>query len=148
MISLLSTIDWLSSDTCTISSPNFCTNADNLDSELVPANTPSEALVVDDPNEVKGKLSNNILVRNMFDKDEETEEGWEEDIRLDFEEESSKHGKIISVKVISKEPDGKIFASFETSEGAKACAENLAGRWFDKRQLRVEFVSDETFARL
>ena len=65
----------------------------------------------------------------MFDKDEETEEGWEEDIRLDFEEESSKHGKIISVKVISKEPDGKIFASFETSEGAKACAENLAGNY-------------------
>jgi len=102
----------------------------------------------DDPNAVTGTPSNNILVRNMFDKDEETEEGWEEDIKLDFEEESSKHGKIICVKVMSKEVGGKIYSSFETQEGARACAENLAGRWFDKRQLRVEFVSDEAFASL
>jgi len=99
-----------------------------------------------DPKQVKGQPSKNILVRNMFDKDEETEEGWEEDIKLDFEEESSKHGKIVAVKVMSKEVGGKIYASFETVEGAKACAENLAGRWFDKRQLKVEFVSDGLFA--
>ncbi len=99
----------------------------------------------DDPKVVTGTPSKNILVRNMFDKDEETEEGWEEDIKLDFEEESSKHGKINLVKVMSKEVGGKIYASFETMEGARDCAENLAGRWFDKRQLRVEFVSDETF---
>ena len=99
-----------------------------------------------DPKKVKGQPSKNILVRNMFDKDEETEEGWEEDIKLDFEEESSKHGKIVAVKVMSKEVGGKIYASFETVEGAKACAENLAGRWFDKRQLEVEFVSDSFFA--
>ena len=108
----------------------------------------STEVLIDDPKEIRGKVSKNILVRNMFDKDEETEEGWEEDIRLDFEEESSKHGKILSVKVISKEVDGKIFAKFETVEGARACAENLAGRWFDKRQLRVEFVSDDTFGSL
>ena len=99
-----------------------------------------------DPKQVKGQPSKNILVRNMFDKDEETEEGWEEDIKLDFEEESSKHGKIVAVKVMSKEVGGKIYASFETVEGAKACAENLAGRWFDKRQLKVEFVRDGLFA--
>ncbi len=102
----------------------------------------------DDPKAVTGTPSKNILVRNMFDKDEETESGWEEDIRLDFEEESIKHGKIICVKVMSQEVGGKIYASFETEHGAKACAKNLAGRWFDKRQLRVEFVSDETFETL
>ena len=89
-----------------------------------------------------------ILVHNMFDKDEETEEGWDEDIRLDFEEEGAKHGKILLVKVLSKEVGGKIYASFETVDGATACAKNLAGRWFDKRQLRVEFVSEEEFSSL
>mmetsp|Transcript_25550 Transcript_25550/g.32186 ORF Transcript_25550/g.32186 Transcript_25550/m.32186 type:complete len:247 (-) Transcript_25550:114-854(-) len=103
---------------------------------------------VDDPHKVSGEPSSIILVRNMFDKDEETEEGWEEDIKLDFEEESSKHGKILSVKVMSQEVGGKICASFETMEGAKACAENLAGRWFDKRQLRVEFVSKDQFEEM
>lgn len=103
---------------------------------------------LDDPKQVKGVPSRNILVRNMFDKDEETDENWEEDIKLDFEEESSKHGKIISVKVMSQEVGGKIYASFETIEGARGCAENLAGRWFDKRQLRVEYVSDDAFEQI
>ena len=99
-----------------------------------------------DPKEVTGTPSRNILVHNMFDKDEETDEGWEEDIRLDFEEEGGKHGKIVSVKVMSKEAGGKIYCAFENIDGAKACAENLAGRWFDKRQLKVEFVSDDVFS--
>ena len=39
----------------------------------------------------------------MFDKDEETEKGWEDDIKLDFEEECAQYGKIINVVVMSKE---------------------------------------------
>lgn len=92
---------------------------------------------------VVGRVDNptqHILVHNMFDKDEETDEGWENDIKLDFEEECAQYGKITSVIVMSKDPGGKIFASFDTVEGAMNCAKNLAGRWFDKRQLRVEFV--------
>ena len=84
--------------------------------------------------------SNHILVHNMFNKDEETEQGWEEDIKLDFEEECAKYGKISSVVVMSKEIGGKIYATFDSVDGAINCAKNLAGRWFDKRQLRVEFV--------
>ncbi len=85
--------------------------------------------------------TNVVLVHNMFDKDQETEPNWEEDIRLDFEEECTKWGKIIAVKVMNKEVGGKIYASFETVSQAQTCASNLAGRWFDKRQLRVEFVN-------
>ena len=81
-----------------------------------------------------------VLVHNMFDKDEETDEGWDEDIRLDFEDECAKFGKIVNVLVMSKEPGGKIYTTFSNTSEAKACASNLAGRWFDKRQLRVEFV--------
>ena len=90
-----------------------------------------------------GSPTPNLLVHNMFDKDEETDEGWEEDIKLDFEEECSKHGKLRLVKVMSTEPGGKIYASFEAVNEAKSCASSLAGRWFDKRQLRVEFVKDD-----
>ena len=84
--------------------------------------------------------SNHILVHNMFNKDEETEQGWEEDIKLDFEEECAQYGKISSVVVMSKEIGGKIYATFDSVDGAMNCAKSLAGRWFDKRQLRVEFV--------
>lgn len=83
-----------------------------------------------------------ILVHNMFDKDEETEEGWEKDIKEEFEEECAKYG-IANVVVMSKEPGGKIYAAFDTMEGAKSCALVLQGRWFDKRQLQVEYVADD-----
>jgi len=88
------------------------------------------------------KPTKNILVRNMFDKDTETEDGWEEEIKLDFEDEAVKHGKLLSAKVMSEEVGGKIYASFDTVEAAKACAEDLSGRWFDKRQLQVDFIED------
>mmetsp|Transcript_11274 Transcript_11274/g.21513 ORF Transcript_11274/g.21513 Transcript_11274/m.21513 type:complete len:647 (+) Transcript_11274:141-2081(+) len=84
-----------------------------------------------------------ILVHNMYDKDEETEPGWETEIKDEFEEECSQYGKILGVKVMSKEPGGKIYASFDTADGAQKCASSIAGRWFNKRQLRVQFVSKE-----
>ena len=83
-----------------------------------------------------------LLVRNMFDKDEETDPGWEGEIKEDFLEECSKFGKIEHAKVMHLEPGGKIYATFSTIEDAKACAENLAGRWFDKRQLYVEYMPE------
>jgi len=86
------------------------------------------------------KPSRHLLVHNMYDKDEETDEGWQKEIEEDFVEECSKFGKIESVTVMHMEPGGKIYASFADPNGAKACAENLAGRWFDKRQLRVDYI--------
>lgn len=83
-----------------------------------------------------------LLVHNMYDKDEETEDGWEIDIKEEFLEECSKFGKIEHAKVIHNEPGGKIYATFSDRKGAKTCAENLAGRWFDKRQLRVDYMSE------
>jgi len=99
----------------------------------------------DDAKVIKGTPSLNLLVHNMFDKDEEFEKDWQNDIREDFEEECFKYGKIVKCAVMHLEPGGKIFAAFENLESAKNCALALAGRWFDKRQLRVEFILDEQF---
>jgi RNA-binding protein 39 len=84
-----------------------------------------------------------ILVHNMYNKDEETDPEWAKDIKEEFTEEASKFGKIQKVAVMHQEPGGKIYVSFEKADGARICAENLAGRWFDKRQLRVEFITDD-----
>jgi RNA-binding protein 39 len=87
--------------------------------------------------------TNNILVHNMFDKNEETDIGWEEEIKQEFQEEAGKFGKLKEVVVMSKEEGGMIYASYETVESAQTCASNFAGRWFDKRQLRVDFKQDD-----
>jgi len=109
-------------------------------SSALPVATPASA--VDDAKVVgrSEKPSQHILVHNMYDKDEETEQNWQNDIKEDFEEEVAQFGKITNVVVMYKEVGGKIYASFDTVEGATNCAKSLAGRWFDKRQLRVEFV--------
>lgn len=84
--------------------------------------------------------SQHLLIANMFDKDEETEPGWAKEIKEEFHEEAQKFGSIENILVMSNDPGGKIYASFSTIEAAKTCASSLAGRWFDKRQLRVDFV--------
>lgn len=90
-----------------------------------------------------------ILVHNMFDKDEETEEGWHNDIKEEFEEEASSYGTLAKnqigepcVKVMFDKPGGMVYAKFETADMAKLCADALGGRWFDKRQLCVEYVEE------
>jgi len=146
----------LSPDAKTAQIATIAEEAVNLALGLAPSATPSTnqlpmslpKIDFDNPKHVKGELSRHILVRNMFNKDEETEENWADDIKLDFEEEGGKHGKILKVKVMSEESGGKIYASFESEEGAAACGENFAGRWFDKRQLTVEFVDDATISSI
>lgn len=87
-----------------------------------------------------GKPTAFLLVHNMFDKDTETEPGWADEIRVEFLEECAKYG-VRDAKVMSEEVGGKIYVSFNDIEGAQRCALNLQGRWFDQRQLRVEYVS-------
>jgi len=96
--------------------------------------------VVDSPG-LKGEPKPNILVHNMFDKDSETEEGWADDLKDEFIQECSKFGRILAVTIMSNESGGKVIASFDSIDSAKLCAHNLSGRWFDKRQLQVEFVN-------
>ena len=98
-----------------------------------------------DAKEIQGSPSLNFLVHHMFDKDEEMDESWQNDIHEDFEEESTKYGGITKCIVMHLEPGGKIHSSSDTEKSAKNCALALAGRWFDKRQLKVEYVKGEDF---
>lgn len=114
--------------------------AEQLEPSKVPVVNPSEEAI----KLIGGREqpTKNILVHNMFDKDQETGESWPAEIKEEFEEECGKFGKITSVTVMHNEPGGKIYAGFETVEASEQCAKNLAGRWFDKRQLRVDYLED------
>jgi len=105
----------------------------------------ADAVVEQDPGKVSGKPSPYLLVRNMYDKDAETDPNWHEDIREEFLDESAKFGKICKIKVEHLKPGGMVYVQFVTAEMASSCANALAGRWFDGRQLCVEFVSEDGF---
>ena len=81
----------------------------------------------------------------MLDKDKEMDESWQNDIHEDFEEENVKYERITKCIVMHLELGGKIYSSSHTEKSAKNCALALAGRWFDKRQLKVEYVKGEDF---
>lgn len=107
----------------------------------------STANETSDPKIVEGQPSCTILVHNMYDKDEETDEDWYNDIKEEFLEEASNYGTIAKhadgepcVLVMHDKPGGMVYAKFDSLEMAKSCAEALTGRWFDKRQLRVEYI--------
>jgi len=89
-----------------------------------------------------------ILVSNMFNPAEETDEGWEEDIREETVEECNKFGKVFLCKVDQKSLEGKVFIEFDSEEGAQRAFSKLNGRWFDKRQLAVQFISKDDFPNL
>lgn len=88
-----------------------------------------------------------LHVSNMFDKDQETEPNWAHEIQLDFEDESRKFGTLQKVQVLADQPGGQIYCQFETVTEATACATALAGRWFDRRLLHVEFVTQNEFEK-
>lgn len=156
MASQILSLQALSPDATNAQIAIIAEEAVNLAQGLAPSATPSTTPLpmslpkaeAENPKHVKGDLSKHILVRNMFDKDEETDENWADEIRMVFHEEGGKYGEISLVKVMKEESGGKIYASFESLEGAAACGEKFAGRWFDKRQLIVEFVDDATISSI
>mmetsp|Transcript_1317 Transcript_1317/g.2096 ORF Transcript_1317/g.2096 Transcript_1317/m.2096 type:complete len:236 (-) Transcript_1317:1681-2388(-) len=121
-------------------------NPQNVDAVAsVEENGAKDAVVEQDPGKVSGEPSPYLLVRNMYDKDAETDPNWHEDIREEFLDESAKFGKICKIKVEHLKPGGMVYVQFATAEMASSCANALAGRWFDGRQLCVEFVSEDGF---
>ena len=86
-----------------------------------------------------------LLVRNMFDREAETEENWQDDIKEEFLEESGKYGTVEFVKVEHTLPGGMVYVKFKDEADAAKCKVALAGRWFDGRQLVVEYKSKEEF---
>ena len=127
-----------------LTSASFASSEQASAPETYAAPIATSSLESVDNNVIGGSESptRNLLVHNTFDKSEETEAGWEEELRQEFMEEVSKFGTVADIVVMSAEEGGKIYVKFDKVESAQNCASKFAGRWFDKRQLRVDFIAD------
>lgn len=94
---------------------------------------------------VGGTPSLCILVKNMFDPNGESEEGWDLDIKEDVEDECSKHGTVLHSYVETKEPGGLVYLLFSAVAGATAAATALNGRWFAGRMLTVDYLPPNVY---
>lgn len=79
-----------------------------------------------------------VLIKNAFDPAEENEPSWDEDIRGDIREECSKFGDVLFVHV-DKDSRGFVYLKFSDPQAAVAAQKALHKRWYNQKQLYVEF---------
>ena len=105
---------------------------------------PSTAAPVPTP-PVGGLPSACIMIKNMFNLEEETEDDWETDIKESVIEECSKCGKINHAFVENKIPGGFVYLRFSAVEAASEAARMLNGRFFAGKTITVSFMNPSEY---
>ncbi|KAF5374767.1 hypothetical protein D9758_000315 [Tetrapyrgos nigripes] len=94
------------------------------------------------PNIPQAMQSRSVLLKNMFDPEEETEKDWDKDLAMDVQGEcEEKYGQVVAIKV-ERETQGEIYVKFDSIESAKKAIQGLNGRWFGGKQVSANFISD------
>ncbi|PPR05698.1 hypothetical protein CVT26_008939 [Gymnopilus dilepis] len=94
------------------------------------------------PNIPQTMTSRSVLLKNMFNPEEETERDWDKDLAEDVKGEcESKYGPVTAIKV-EKDTQGEIYVKFDAVESAKKAVQGLNGRYFGGRQISAVFISD------
>ncbi|KAI0669834.1 splicing factor CC1-like protein [Trametes maxima] len=94
------------------------------------------------PNIPQTMQSRSVLLKNMFNPEEETERDWDKDLADDVKGEcETKYGAVQAIKV-EKETQGEIYVQFESVDAARDAIDGLNGRWFGGRQISAAFISD------
>ena len=91
------------------------------------------------------KTTEDLNDKDLFDPKKEAASGfddWDEDIRLDVQEECAKFGKIEKVVVDKENDQGNVYVKFFDQNTCQQVAKSFDGRWFDKRKLKVRFIQD------
>ncbi|KAF9044555.1 splicing factor, CC1-like protein [Hymenopellis radicata] len=94
------------------------------------------------PNIPQSMQSRSVLLKDMFNPEEETEPNWDKELADEVRNEcSTKYGKVLAIKV-ERESQGEIYVKFDTVESAKEAVQGLNGRWFGGNQVSAVFISD------
>jgi RNA-binding protein 39 len=104
--------------------------------------TPSRPEPLMKPTIPQAMQSRSVLLKNMFDPEEETERDWDKDLAEDVKGEcEEKYGQVEAIKV-EKETQGEIYVKFDSIDSAKNAIQGLNGRWFGGKQVSAAFISD------
>ncbi|TFK57122.1 splicing factor, CC1-like protein [Heliocybe sulcata] len=104
--------------------------------------TPTWEEPVARPNIPQTMQSKSVLLKNMFNPEEETERDWDKDLAEDVKGEcEGRYGPIEAIKV-ERESEGEIYVKFDSVESAKNAIQGLNGRFFGGRQVSAAFIPD------
>lgn len=79
-----------------------------------------------------------LLLKNMFDPEEETDPEWWLDIQEDVREECSKSGDVEHIWV-DKDSKGFAYVKFDSVDSAQKAYKTLNGRYFNGRRISAEY---------
>eukprot|EP01023_Acetabularia_acetabulum_P031735 TRINITY_DN296_c1_g1_i1.p3 TRINITY_DN296_c1_g1~~TRINITY_DN296_c1_g1_i1.p3 ORF type:complete len:125 (-),score=16.99 TRINITY_DN296_c1_g1_i1:139-513(-) len=85
-----------------------------------------------------------LLLKGMFNPDEETQQDWDLEIKEDVGEECSKNGDVIHI-FVDKYSKGFVYVKMEAVESAQRAMKALHGRWFAGRQIVAEFQFEKVY---
>lgn len=91
-----------------------------------------------------GVPSEFVLLKNMFDPNNETYEDFDLDIKEDVEGECSKFGKLKHIYV-EKNSAGFVYLRFENAQSAANAQRALHGRWFAGKMITATFMAQATY---
>ncbi|GMF36607.1 unnamed protein product [Phytophthora fragariaefolia] len=98
--------------------------------------------------EIEGSESFCFVVKNMFDVYQEQKSGnpeWSVEIQQDVEEECGQYGPVLHTYVENEKQGGLVYVLFGNVSSAVAAAKKLHGRWFNKRQISVRYLSSQEY---
>lgn len=94
------------------------------------------------PSNIPQAKSRGVLLKNMFNPEEETERGWDIELAEDIKEEcAQKYGAVDAIKV-DVNSLGEVYMRFKDFEGAQKAVEGLNGRFFGGRSISATFVGE------
>uniref|UniRef100_A0AAV1ULB9 RRM domain-containing protein n=1 Tax=Peronospora matthiolae TaxID=2874970 RepID=A0AAV1ULB9_9STRA len=98
--------------------------------------------------EIEGSESFCFVVKNMFDVYQEQKSGnldWSVEIQQDVEEECGQYGPVLHTYVEKEKQGGLVYVLFDNVVSAVSAAKKLHGRWFNKRQISVRYLSSQEY---
>ncbi|GAA5999546.1 uncharacterized protein JCM10292_004217 [Rhodotorula paludigena] len=91
-------------------------------------------------------ITRNVLMKNAFNPEEETERDWDLELADDVKGEcEDKYGKVLDIYVVKESSEGEIFIRFEATDAATKAVQGLNGRWFGGKQIAASHVGDSLF---
>ncbi|KAJ7967135.1 RNA-binding protein 39 [Quillaja saponaria] len=91
-----------------------------------------------------GVPSECLLLKNMFDPNDEKEPGFDLDIKEDVQDECSKYGNLKHIYV-DKNTAGFVYLRFENTQSALSAQRALHGRWFAGKMITAMFMVPQSY---
>lgn len=85
-----------------------------------------------------------MVLKNMFQPETETDDGWDREIEADIKQECSKYGEVQHI-FADKNSQGFVYMKFSSAASGQAAGDALHGRWFNRKAIAVQYFPENVY---